>query len=102
MPLFDEEHTYDSATNILPADDQVIFSGSIPSLGTLEGSSAITLIGNNRARWQPLLTLTDADGEVRGTAARSYTSSPSTMSSTTAAVLRNGRNMPGPASDSSA
>ena len=67
MPLFDEEHTYDSATNILPADDQVIFSGSIPSLGTLEGSSAITLIGNNRARWQPLLTLTDADGEVRGT-----------------------------------
>ncbi len=30
MPLFDEEHTYDSATNILPADAQVIFSGSIP------------------------------------------------------------------------
>lgn len=67
FPLFDAEHILKNAQVVTASPEQKLFSGSISFADPLEGYSAVTVLGNNRARWQPLLTATDTQGEVKGT-----------------------------------
>ena len=69
IPIFDEEHFYDSGVSIRPAEDQAVFSGMLNLSGDslIQGYSAITTTGNYRGRWQPLIYAYDHVGTRVGT-----------------------------------
>ncbi len=66
IPLFDPEHVYSDAA-AFPAANQDVFSASSAIEGKIGGYSAITVIGENKLRWDPLMYAHDASGEVVGT-----------------------------------
>jgi len=69
IPVFDEEHYYDSGVSIRPADEQAVFEGELELAGSglIKGYSAITTTGNYRGRWQPLIYAYDHVGTRVGT-----------------------------------
>ena len=69
MPVFDEEHFYDTAISIRPAQEQAVFDGELKLSGdsVIKGYSAITTTGNYRGRWQPLIYAYDHVGTRVGT-----------------------------------
>ncbi|MFD0715681.1 beta-galactosidase [Paenibacillus sp. GCM10027626] len=67
IPIFDMEHALRNVAVIEPAMDQKIFAGNLSLTAPVEGYSAVTVTGNNRGRWQPLITAKDKNGETRGT-----------------------------------
>ena len=69
MPIFDEEHFFDSAISIRPAQEQAVFEGELKLSGDamIKGYSAITTTGNYRGRWQPLIYAYDHVGTRVGT-----------------------------------
>ena len=69
IPIFDEEHYFDSAVTIRPAEDQAVFEGELKlsANAAIEGYSAITTTGNYRGRWQPLIYAYDTVGTRVGT-----------------------------------
>ena len=70
VPLFDAETVFKNAVRLTAADAQAVFEGTVledPS--GISGYSAITWVGNNRGRYQPLLYAYDSLGRRIGTAA---------------------------------
>lgn len=69
LPIFDEEHYYDSGVSIRPAEDQAVFEGELELIGSglITGYSAITTTGNYSGRWQPLIYAYDHVGTRVGT-----------------------------------
>lgn len=69
LPIFDEEHYYDFGFSMRPAEDQAVFEGdlALTAGGELQGFSAITVTGNYRGRWQPLIYAYDQVGSRIGT-----------------------------------
>ena len=66
IPLFDPEHVYSDAV-AFPAANQDVFSAGAAIEGKIGGYSAITVIGENKLRWDPLMYAHDASGEIVGT-----------------------------------
>lgn len=66
IPLFDPEHVYSDAI-AFPAANQDVFSVGAAIEGRIGGYSAITVIGENKLRWDPLMYAHDASGEIVGT-----------------------------------
>ena len=71
VPLFDIETKYDDAVRISAADGQTVFAdGDLMTVSgdeRIKGYSAITVTGNYRGRWQPLLYAYDDIGQRVGT-----------------------------------
>ncbi len=69
LPIFDEEHYFDSGVSIRPAENQAVFEGELDLSGDqlIQGYSAITTTGNYRGRWQPLIYAYDHVGTRVGT-----------------------------------
>lgn len=82
IPIFDIESTFSDCTSIRAADTQAVFAegSALLEAENISGFSAITVCGNNRGRWQPLLYAYDRLGQVQGTVAAVFTlfKSPST------------------------
>ncbi len=66
IPLFDPEHVYSDAI-AFPAANQNVFSSGAAIEGRIGGYSAITVIGENKLRWDPLMYAHDSSGEIVGT-----------------------------------
>ena len=70
VPLFDTETKYSGAVRISAAEGQEIFKGDVlTDENGISGYSAITWVGNNRGRYQPLLYAYDSLGRKVGVAA---------------------------------
>ena len=68
MPLFDMDYTYQGAVTVKAHGSQAIFKGEADlSANPLSGYSAVTVIGDNKRRWQPLLEGYDINGGRIGT-----------------------------------
>jgi len=67
IPIFDAEHALNNVSYIQSAENQYIFDKNMRIEGQFEGWSAITVLGNNRGRWQPLINAYDENGCIRGT-----------------------------------
>ena len=68
MPLFDIDYTYKGVTRLVANPVQSVFGGTIDvSSAPLEGYGAVTVIGDDKRRWQPLIDGYDAMGERVGT-----------------------------------
>ena len=71
VPLFDIETKYDDAVRISAADGQNVFAdGDLMTVSgdeRIKGYSAITVTGNYRGKWQPLLYAYDDIGQRVGT-----------------------------------
>ncbi|HPE95269.1 MAG TPA: beta-galactosidase trimerization domain-containing protein, partial [Bacillota bacterium] len=66
MPLFDTEHIY-SGASLSVSDGQTVFASDAAVSCDVSGYSAITTLGNNKARWVSLLEAHDSNGVIVGT-----------------------------------
>lgn len=75
IPIFDVETVFSGGKTIKGAEGQAVYPvGQTVFEGDgLSGFSAVTITGNNRGRWQPLLEVFDASGKKVGTAAALFT-----------------------------
>ena len=69
LPIFDEEHFFDSGVSMKAAEEQAVFEGELKLNNTdvIKGYSAITTTGNYRGHWQPLIYAYDHVGTKVGT-----------------------------------
>lgn len=73
VPLFDSETTFSGAVRLGAAEAQSVFTGDVlTDANGISGYSAITWVGNNRGRYQPLLYAYDSLGRKIGVAAAMF------------------------------
>ena len=73
VPLFDSETKFNNAVRLAAADAQSVFKGeALADPAGISGYSAITWVGNNRGRYQPLLYAYDTYGRKVGVAAAMF------------------------------
>ena len=73
VPLFDSETVFKGAVRLTAADAQNVFEGdALTDPAGISGYSAITWVGNNRGRYQPLLYAYDTYGRKVGVTAAMF------------------------------